>query len=155
MPKSAFPLRMHAMKRLITISIAMFAACAASAGPTKISNEDAAALFGSLNAVKAGLSSANVGAAAEDLWLLKALSEEYGSQQTALQIAQSRANASKDVAGAMEAAIAKFDAYRLAVVGPIDLVPLTPFTDQEIKDAGITPALLAPIAHYLYPAKTK
>lgn len=142
-----------AMRFKIVLAVCLLAVPAAFASQsptTNISNEDAASLFNALSSIKDGLSGPNIGVAAQDIWALKALAEEFGTQQNKLQIAQSRANAAKDIPTEMEKALKEWDSYRQAVV-PVALVPLTPFTDQELKDAKITPALLSPIQHYLFP----
>lgn len=139
------------MKKIALLGL-FAATCSFAASPAKttISNEDAAALYNALNSVKDGLSPANVGAAAGDIWILKGVAEDVGVQDNRRQVAITRANVSKDMATGVEKALADWDAFRVAVV-PLELIPLTPFTDQEIRDAKITPALLAPIQHYLFP----
>lgn len=141
-----------ALSLLLAVSLTAFAANPAPSIPDKISNEDADALFGALSSVKDGLSPANIGPAAEDIWILKGLAEEFTKQDTKRQISLTRAQSSKDIASAQESAVADWDKFRLSEV-PIKLVPLIPFTDQELKDAHITPALLSPIQHYLFPSK--
>jgi len=126
---------------------AVAAASLAWATPTKISNEDAFALFSALNQIQPGLSAGNVGKAAEDIWNLKGIAEAYQTSSGRHARDGERAKSAKDPMAAAQAVQDDWDAFRLAVV-TVDLQPLT-LTDDELKEAKITPGLYAPILHYL------
>lgn len=135
------------------VSIALLAApLAAFAAPTEISNDDAVALFGALSQIKDGLLPANVGAAGENIYLLKGISDAYYSALNKEQRDSERAKADKDPIAAQEAVQANWDYFRHSKI-TVNFVMLTPFTGQEITDAKITPAIIAPIAHFLFPPK--
>lgn len=142
------------MKTSKTLMLAVLFAApfAAFANPVKISNEDVSALFGALSQIKDGLSYANVQAASEDIWVLKATAEAFSQNQNHAARDLERASKEKDANPATDAVQKKWDDYRVSEV-TLDLQPMTPLTEQEVKDSKITPALLAPIQHYLYPAK--
>lgn len=162
--------RIPTMKRLIAspLFLAAMSAFAASPAPAKISNEDAASLYGALSSIKDGLTTGNISAAGEDIWILKPAAESFGTQQNKLSIALSRANANQQAANGppinpsksqaaiddAEKANKDWDDFRNGDAKiPVALVPLTAFTDQELRDAKISPATLSLIQHYLFPPK--
>ena len=140
------------LKNVLASVVLLAAPIAAFAAPIKISNDDAVALFGALSQVKDGLTPSNVGAAGEDIYLLKGISDAYASAAAKANRDNDRAKSAKDPIAAAEAVQTNWDNFRHAEVS-IDFVMLTAFTDQEIKDAKITPAIIAPIAHFLFPPK--
>jgi hypothetical protein len=64
-----------------------------------------------------------------------------------------RSKAAKDPLAANESVQADFDKYRMTEI-VVELQPIT-ISDDELKEAKITPALLAPILHYLKPPAKK
>lgn len=123
----------------------------AQAAPTKITNEDAFALFESLSQIQPGLTASNVGAAAENIWALKGVAEAFNAVQIRANSESQKAAASKDPISAKEAVEADFANYRTTLI-TVELQPLS-LSDDEIKEAKITPAIYSPILHYLSPPK--
>lgn len=120
---------------------------AAFATPTKISYEDAFALFTALNQIQPGLTAGNVGKAAENIWQLKGTAEAYQTAAGRSARDSERAKAAKDPLDASQRAQDDWDHFRLSEV-TLDLQPLA-LTDDEVKEAKITPGIYAPILHYL------
>jgi hypothetical protein len=143
------------LKNALPLAAAFLAASFAQATPVTISNEDASALFGALSQIQPGLSPANVGKAAEDIWQLKALSDAFQSEQlkasrsSAKNAPAANAQPTPDQLKEADRIQANWDTFRKATL-PLDLQPLT-LTDDEIKESKMTPALYAPILHYLSP----
>jgi hypothetical protein len=144
---------------LAIIFAALSLAPVARANPTKITNEDAFALFNSLNSIQPGLTPSNVGLAAQDIWQLKGIAEAFQSASNKAARDLAKFTPSKDVqptpaqVAGLEATQANWDSYRKAEVQPTpDLQPLS-LSDEEIKEAKVTPGILAPILHYLSPSK--
>lgn len=141
-------------KNALFIFAALIGCSVAHATPTTITTEDASALFGALSAIQPGLSPSNVGLAAENIWLLKGVAEAYQSAAVRYNREQERAKSSKDPVTDLEKLDADMEKYGRSDKVTLDLQPIT-LSDEEIKEAKITPALLAPIKHYLSVSPSK
>ena len=135
------------------VALILAAPIAAFSAPVKLTYSEANALFGALSKLQDGLSPANVGIAADDIWALTGVAKAYGKAQIAAAEASQRAVSAKDSEAAREKAQADWTAFTESEI-TVDLQPLNlPFTDDEIKAAKITPDVYAPIKHFLSPAK--
>ena len=138
--------------------VAMFVASlagvqAASITPTEISYQDARELSAALKAIQPGLTASNVGFAAQDINVLASASESYDSAAVKAARDSEKAKKTKDVAEASDTVQADWDNYRHSKVpGGVLLQPIT-LSDDEIKEAKVTPALLAPLLRFLTPKK--
>lgn len=144
------------LKTVLLLFAALAVARFVQATPITITNEDAAALFGSLSQIQSGLSPVNVGKGAENIWLLKAVSEAFSSQQlkasrdSAKNTPPANTVPTPEQLKESEKIQNDWDKFRMATM-TLDLQPMV-ITEDEIKEAKITPAVYAPIRHYLSPA---
>lgn len=139
----------------ILISIAFAAASIAplaAAQSVILSHGEAAQLYLALNTIQAGLSPQNTGYGADDI---NALEPAVKALDAARAKAQKRVvEAAKADQGAVSAR--ENDSLQLFVESPVTVL-LEPIvlTDQEMTDAKVTIALLAPIKRFLSPPAKK
>jgi Flp pilus assembly protein CpaB len=139
------------MKKLLLIVLAVALRAAAFAEPVTLSREQATKLHSALDAIAPGITPANTIIAADNLNALQPIAD--GIRKGAVRMAREQARLSdgaERTAKAMQLAEA-FDAKAEEPV-TLDLTPLE-ISNDEIKEAKISPAVLSVIRRHLKPAK--
>ena len=138
-----------AIKVFCFVAAMMAAPLACKAVQVTLPYEDAHALFGALTKVKSGLTPANVGLAATDVFALKGAAEAFEEAAQKFQFQSERAKSAKDPITAQEQSSDDWLKFRHGTI-TLELQMLNlPFTDDEIKTSELTPDIYALIQHYL------